>query len=65
MTDRDAFTTYRMADGSQIYGEFSFVTETEFFDDYDGPIAVIKEEWRLASRTEVVFKPSWWVEEVE
>lgn len=59
----DSFTTYRMADGSLIYGEFTFVTESEFFDGIDIPTEVVKETWSLVSRETVTFTPYGWSEE--
>jgi hypothetical protein len=46
-------TTYRMADGSQVYGEYSFVTDLEFFDESDEPVELVKETWILRFREHV------------
>lgn len=54
-------TTYRMADGSQIFGEYSFVTETEFFDDSSEPTELIKETWTLWSSEAVTHIPPGWI----
>lgn len=51
--------TYRMADGSSVYGEYAFVTDTEWFtegDDFE-PIEVVREEWLLMQTTPVTFHP--------
>jgi len=43
--------TYRLADGELIYGQFGFVSDTDYFDDGDA-CDVIEEEWMLVrSRT--------------
>lgn len=48
--------TYRMADGSLVCGEYSFVTETEYFTECEGPdepFDVIEERWELVTRRTV------------
>jgi hypothetical protein len=47
------FTTYEMADGSQVWGEYSFVTELEFFEDRDSEIKLIKKTYRLLTTEEI------------
>lgn len=57
------WVTYRLADGSLIWGEYAFVTETEFFEDLDYPVDVIKETWVLQDSETVNFAPLWWSDE--
>jgi len=45
-------TTYEMKDGSLIYGEYTFVTDLEFFDDILDPLEIIKKEWVLVEEAE-------------
>ncbi len=40
-------TTYRMADGSEIYGEYSWVEDPDYFDGADPPAEVMRERWAL------------------
>lgn len=43
--------TFRMADGTQVMGEYAWVGDVEFFEDMeydaDEPFDVIKETWKL------------------
>lgn len=57
------WTTYRMADGSQIYGEYAFVDGPEFFEGVDQPTDVVEETWVLKSSRTVTFKPTHWDDE--
>ncbi len=43
------WTTYRRADGEMIYGEYTFVTELEWFESDDEPTDLIEETWVLQS----------------
>lgn len=61
----DGWVTYRMADGTEIFGEYAWVTDPEFFEDGDEPIEVIKETWKLIGSETVTFKPSWWTDDDE
>jgi hypothetical protein len=54
------WVTYRMEDGSDIYGEYAWVTDTEFFEESD-ECRVIKETWRLVDSEVVVFNE--WVDD--
>lgn len=45
-------TTWRMADGTLIAGEYSFTTTPEFFDDEDDPVRVVREVWSLTESVE-------------
>lgn len=47
------WTTYRMADGSDIYGEYAWVTDTEFFEESDR-CEVVKETWKLVASEDIV-----------
>lgn len=62
MSDK-IWTTYRMEDGSQIWGDFAWVEHEEFFEGVTEPTHVIKETWTLAESERVTFKPSYWDEE--
>jgi hypothetical protein len=53
-TPADPFIVYSMADGSQVWGEYSFVTDLEFFDDRDREIRLIKRTYALVAEEEVV-----------
>jgi hypothetical protein len=57
--------TYKQADGGLIFGEFSFVTELEFFDDADKPIEVVKETWQRVAVETFTVKPPWWSDDEE
>ncbi len=60
--DRDTMTTYRMADGLPILGEYDHVTDLgEWFDpaNIDEPVELIHEEWALLSRETITIRPSW------
>lgn len=47
--------TYQMADGSQVYGEYSFVTGLEWFDDGDEPVHLIRQRWALIATDTIVY----------
>jgi hypothetical protein len=61
--DIKTWTTYKMEDGSLVWGEYSFVTEVEFFEGVTEPTRVIKETWILQDTEVVVFEPEYWNEE--
>lgn len=46
--DPVSMTTYKSVNGDPI-GEFSWVTDMEFFEDDDEPVEVIEEVWRRVS----------------
>jgi hypothetical protein len=48
----EELTTYKRADGEPI-GDFSWVSDIEYFEDLDEPVEVIKQVWGL--RTEQQF----------
>lgn len=48
-------TTYRLANGEPVFGEYEWVTGPEFFEKCDEPTTVIKEEWVLESAQEIVY----------
>lgn len=50
----DAAYVYREADGSLIYGEYSFVTELDWFDDRDDEVKLVRQTWQLVDAVEVV-----------
>lgn len=57
MGDVQRMTTYKMADGTEVFGEFSWVDGPEWFDDSEEPTEVIKEVWVLESTETVTFGP--------
>lgn len=50
---REPFILYQMADGSGI-GEYEFVTDTEWWDDRDEEVRLIKRTYRLIAEEEIV-----------
>lgn len=66
MTD-EPFVTYRLADGSLIYGEYTFMCEDDTWTngDLDEPVDVVKETWVCVERECITFKPDWWDESRE
>lgn len=50
----EAWTTYKRVDGEEICGEFGWVADLEYFDGDDEPTELIKEEWRLVSRSTII-----------
>ena len=50
------FVTYEMADGSLIYGEFSTVTDLEFFDDRDEEVRLVKNTYLHLSSDDLVLE---------
>ena len=50
------FVTYQNADGSQIYGEYSFVTELDWFDDREEEIRLVKRSYIPYAEEEVVLE---------
>jgi hypothetical protein len=60
---RGLFVTYEMADGSQVWGEYQFVTGTEWWDDREEEVRLIKRTYRLVSEEEIVLPDP--IEEIE
>ena len=56
-------TIYRRADGEPIYGEYDFVTQTEWFEDIDEPVELIMEDWSLTGSKLVTLYPALWTYE--
>ncbi len=52
--DPNTMTTYRLVNGGLIAGEFSFVTEVDWFDADDDPTELIQEVWVVQSRRTMV-----------
>jgi len=50
----EPFITYEMADGTDIYGEFQFVTDLAFFDDRSDDIRLTKRTYQLVSEEEIL-----------
>lgn len=55
MSGIKTMTTYRMADDSLVYGEYSFVLNEEYFTEGREPVEVIREVWQLVSEEAVTF----------
>jgi hypothetical protein len=53
-------TTYEMADGSDIYGEYDYVEQLEFFDGGDEPVDLVKKVWVLQSAEPYQHIPPGW-----
>lgn len=57
----DTFTTYKMANGEPVAGEYGWVSDTEFFEDaldWGGDsVEVIREVWTRQSMTPITFHP--------
>lgn len=66
MADSDTFTTYRMADGTEVFGEYAFMTEDDAFEEWaedcGDPLEVIREDWVLRERRTITYKPAGWDE---
>lgn len=58
MPDANTMTTYRMADGSEVYGEFSIVLDEEYFTEGDEKVEVVKEVWRCVERVWITYNES-------
>ena len=63
MTPSDPFITYGMADGSPCFDEYAFMTDTEWWDDRDGEVRLIKRTYRLISEEEIVLEDPYPIEE--
>jgi hypothetical protein len=48
-------TTYKREDGEPICGEYSFVTELEWFESDDEPTELVKETWVLVSSENITY----------
>lgn len=59
------WVTYRLANGDPIWGEYAFVTGTEFFEDVADETEVIKETWLLKETETITVKPFWWSDDEE
>lgn len=53
---RPPFVTYAMADGSQVFGEYEWVTGLDYFDERDEEVKLIKRTYRLLTE-EVITLP--------
>jgi len=52
---KKTMTTYRREDGEYICGEYSFVTELEWFEDDDESTELVKETWVLVSSEHLTY----------
>ena len=50
-SDDGIWTTYRLADGEPIYGEYAWVDDSSYFDDMGEAVEVIVETWQLIDST--------------
>lgn len=48
-------TTYRMANGDLIFGEYGFVNDPDYFDEVDQPTEVVREKWSLIEAETIIF----------
>jgi hypothetical protein len=55
-TEPKTKTTYRIANGALIYGEYDYVEDLEYFDGADESCELVKETWVLVS-SEIIFYP--------
>ena len=53
-------TTYEMADSSDIYGEYGYVEQLEFFEGATEPVDLIKKVWVLQSSEPYQLIPTGW-----
>ena len=60
---KEPFVTYAMADGELIWGEFSFTTTLDGFEDRDDEVKLTKRTYRLISEEEVVLPDPYPIEE--
>ena len=58
----ETMTTYEMANGDDIYGEYRFVCELEYLEGSDEPTDIIKKVWRLESEEAITVTPAGWPE---
>jgi len=58
MTAEGVMTTYRRADGEPI-GDYSWVTELDFFDEEDERTELIVEVWHRVAVDTIEVGPSW------
>jgi hypothetical protein len=65
----ETWTTYKLADGEQIAGEYSWVDSDieEWIDpgELDEPVEVIKETWWLLASEIITIKPTDWCDVCE
>ena len=62
-TDNDpleTMITYRLASGDLIYGQYGWVTDSDYFDDVDWPLEVVRETWQRMDSEPVTFEPPGW-----
>jgi hypothetical protein len=50
----DAAETWKMADGSEVCGEYGWTTSTDCFDDRDEEVKLIRQRWLLIEEEEEV-----------
>lgn len=58
VSEPEEMTTYHRADGELISGEFSFVTELEWFDYDEEPTELVEEVWTLKSSRPITVGPT-------
>lgn len=44
-SDDQRMTTYKLANGEPVLGEFSWVTDLDYFDDLEEPVEIIEQRW--------------------
>lgn len=53
----DLWETYELANGERIYGDYSFMTEVDAFEemDSDKPFGVLRKTWQLVAVETLTF----------
>jgi len=49
MSNAERMTTYKLKSGDPVYGEYSWVTTLDYFDEDDEPNDLIEEVWECVS----------------
>lgn len=57
------FVTYSMADGEPIWGEFSFVTTLDGFEEREDEVKLTKRTYRLVTEDEIILPDPYPIEE--
>lgn len=62
--DDDLFVTYQMADGSEVWGEYTFVTEIDnWFDDRNEEVVLIRKRYRLVDEETITLPDPYPIED--
>lgn len=52
--DDKEWTTYKIANGDLVWGEYEWVSDLNFFEEVDEPATLLKETWVCVGREEIV-----------